>query len=458
MPALSPSMETGKIITWDKKEGDRVELGDTLAQVQTDKTTLSYDSNEEGYLARILVPEESDDLPIGSPIAIIVENKEDIAKFKDYVPEAESGSESTPKKSVESAPKKDDGAQKKSDSKEPKDEKRVDKEEHGVRAGESQQPKASSGQSQNQSQSQSQQTQKPSGKFAASPLARKIAGESNVSLDQLSGTGPNGRIIAADVREFSPSKQTTRAQGSKDSGLPSVSDYIDTPNSKIRNITAERLTHSKQNIPHYYLTVDVNVDKLLEMRTQLNTMGKGDYKLSVNDFVIKAAAIALRQVPELNSEWRGDSIRQYKNIHINVAVNTPKGLLTPIVRDADKIGLRGINSTVKEVGTRAQEGKSKLEDLEMGTFTISNLGMFGINQFSAVINPPQAGILAVGASRKAVVLDDKQGALESNPGFKVANMMNVTLSCDHRVVDGAIGAKWLQVFQDTIENPVKALL
>jgi len=239
-----------------------------------------------------------------------------------------------------------------------------------------------------------------------------------------------------------------------EAAVPSL-DYTDISNSRIRQITAERLTFSKQNIPHYYLTVDINMDKILKLRSELNE-GAKDFKLSVNDFVIKAAALALKAVPEVNSEWRGDHIRKYHNVHINVAVNTPRGLLTPIIRDTDKIGLKTINSEVKVKAGKATEGKIALEDLQNGTFTISNLGMFGISQFAAVINPPQAGILAVGTTRKTTVLVDDTD-IES-PKVKIANIMTVTLSCDHRVVDGAVGAQWLQVFKDLMENPIKFLL
>jgi len=231
--------------------------------------------------------------------------------------------------------------------------------------------------------------------------------------------------------------------------------FVDISNTRIRQITAERLTASKQKIPHYYLTVDINADKLLQLRTELNE-GAKDFKLSVNDFVIKAAALALKAVPEVNSEWRENAIRRYHNVHINIAVNTPNGLYTPVVRDADKIGLKTINSEVKTKAARANEGKATGEDLQMGTFTISNLGMFGISHFTAIINPPQSAILAVGTTKKVPVLLDEQNL--ENPKIKISNILTVTMSCDHRVIDGAKGAQWLQVFKDLLENPIKFLL
>jgi len=325
-------------------------------------------------------------------------------------------------------------------------------------------PSPTESQPQTQPQTQPATTGAPTtsagGRVIASPLAKANAAKMSIDLSQVRGTGPNGRIIAADVAEFVPAKEKPKPtqQPQQQQMPPSIADFIDIPNTNIRKVTAERLTFSKQNIPHYYLTVDINVDKLLELRTILNGISKNnEYKLSVNDFVVKAAALALRALPEVNSEWRGTHIRRYNNVHINIAVNTPKGLFTPIVRETDKLGLKAINQTIKEVAQRANEGKSTLADLQLGTFTISNLGMFGITTFSAVINPPQVAILAVGGTRKVVVVDEDPSD-KSEPKFRNANMMSVTLSCDHRVVDGAVGAQWLQVFKDLMENPIKFLL
>jgi len=299
---------------------------------------------------------------------------------------------------------------------------------------------------QQEKQHPQKQESAPAGRVFASPLARSVAAEKGIDLSTVTGTGPKGRIIKADVLEHTPRAQTAQTAGQ---------DFTDTSNSKIRQITADRLTYSKQNIPHYYLTVEIVVDKLLQLRTELNE-GAKDYKLSLNDFVIKAAALALKAVPEVNSEWRDNSIRRYHNVHINVAVNTPKGLFVPIIKDTDKIGLKAINAEVKAKAGRANEGKASGDDLQLGTFTISNLGMFGISHFTAVINPPQAAILAVGTTKKVPVIQDDKDL--ENPKIKISNVLTVTLSCDHRVVDGAVGAQWLQVFKDLLENPIKFLL
>eukprot|EP01125_Pyxidicula_operculata_P013352 TRINITY_DN4425_c0_g1_i1.p1 TRINITY_DN4425_c0_g1~~TRINITY_DN4425_c0_g1_i1.p1 ORF type:complete len:599 (+),score=148.42 TRINITY_DN4425_c0_g1_i1:85-1881(+) len=553
MPALSPTMESGKLVSWHKKEGDRVEIGDAIGDVQTDKATLTFDANEEGYIAKILIPAETENVKIETPIAIIVQNKDDIPLFKDYVPSASPSAPVAAATSSQSAPESQPTAtaapvqSTQLDSSVPfyfmpalsptmesgKIARWVKNEGDAVAVGEAiievetdkavvaaeslddyylakilvpagssavvgtpigilvsskddiekyknytltqsapaaPKPVAatpSPAQASEASKNVSEPVSTLSGKgtVAASPLARKIAAEKGVPLQNLVGTGPGGRIIRADVEEYSASATTASvaatsaaprvAATASTSAAPSFASYEDIPNSNIRKITAERLTYSKQSVPHYYLTIDINVDNLMKLRTQLSELSPG-LKLSVNDFIVKAAGLALKAVPQVNSEWRGDCIRQYKDIHINVAVNTPKGLLTPVVRDVDKIGLKSINQSVKELATRANEGKSTPSDLQPGTFTISNLGMFGISSFSAVINPPQAAILAVGAARKVAQLKEPKSVDEA-PQLVNVNMLSVTLSCDHRVVDGAVGAQWLQVFKDLLENPIKFL-
>jgi len=267
-------------------------------------------------------------------------------------------------------------------------------------------------------------------------------------LAEIQGTGPNNRIIKPDIVEL----QNTAKEKVIFSDII-TSEYTDIPNSQIRKIIASRLQESKQTIPHYYLTMELQVDKLLKLREELNQQANGGYKLSVNDFIIKASSLALRKVPEVNSSWRETVIRRFNRVHINVAVSTEQGLLTPIIRDVDTIGLTSISNQVKELAEKARKNKLSLSDSDIGTFTISNLGMFGIKQFTAVINPPQACILAVGQTEQKVIVDPKK-----QDSFSTVNVMHVTLSCDHRVVDGAIGSKWLQSFKYYIENPVNMLL
>jgi pyruvate dehydrogenase E2 component (dihydrolipoamide acetyltransferase) len=293
-----------------------------------------------------------------------------------------------------------------------------------------------------------------SGRTFASPLARKVAVEQGVPIAAVAGTGPNNRVIRADVVEYA----AKTSSGAALSAAAPVSDqYTDIPTTQIRKVIAARLTESKQTVPHYYLTVECRVDKLLRLRQELNSKSDGSYKLSVNDFIIKAAALALKKKPTCNSAWFGDYIRRYHNVDINVAVSTDDGLFTPIVHDADKKGLASIANTVKELANKAKEKKLQPHEFQGGTFTISNLGMFGVKHFAAVINPPQSCILAIGATEKRVIPNEDKETSSTQP-YTTASVLSVTLSADHRVVDGAVGADWLQSFKEYMEDPVKMLL
>lgn len=431
MPSLSPTMEDGIIASWKKQVGDKIMAGDTIAEIETDKATVAWEATEDGYLAKILQPAGAGRVKINSPVAIVVNKKGDIDAVKNYEPG--SAAPSSASSSAPSTPTSSGAAS------------------HTTAA-------ATSSSSSSASQASA------GGRVIASPYAKKLAKDKHIDLTELRGSGPNGRIIAQDVLSFTPSAVSAKAAPSAAPKAAGVSPldagyFEDLSVSNIRRITAERLTLSKQTIPHFYLTVDVEMDELIKVREELNAAGKGDYKLSVNDFVVKASALAMKRVPQVNSQWAGDFIRQYKNVDINVAVSTDAGLLTPIVRDADLIGLSQISQHIKTLSQNAKDGKSHPNDLVTGTFTISNLGMFGIDNFAAVINPPQACILAVGASKPKVVPNvAAAAAVAATQPFVVKNFMSVTLSCDHRVVDGAVGAKWLQVFKDLIENPMKLLL
>ncbi|KAH0880892.1 hypothetical protein HID58_068286 [Brassica napus] len=408
------SLNTGNIARWLKKEGDKVAPGEVLCEVETDKATVEMECMEEGYLAKIVKEEGAKEIQVGEVIAITVEEEEDIQKFKDYTP-----SSGTPPAAPEAKP-----------APSPPKEEKVEKPASA--------PEAKT----------SKPTSAPSeDRIFASPLAKKLAEDSNVPLSSIKGTGPEGRIVKADVEEFLASRgQETTAKPSKptDSKVPAL-DYV----------TASRLAFSKQTIPHYYLTVDTCVDKLMGLRSQLNSFqeASGGKRISVNDLVIKAAALALRKVPQCNSSWTDEYIRQFSNVNINVAVQTENGLYVPVVKDADKKGLSKIGEEVRFLAQKAKENSLKPEDYEGGTFTVSNLGgPFGIKQFCAVINPPQAAILAIGSAEKRVVAG-------SGPDqFNVASYMSVTLSCDHRVIDGAIGAEWLKAFKGYIETPESMLL
>ncbi|KAL5822449.1 hypothetical protein ACOSQ4_020349 [Xanthoceras sorbifolium] len=428
MPSLSPTMTEGNIARWLKKEGDKISTGEVLCEVETDKATVELECMEEGYLAKIVKEEGSKGIQVGEVIAITVEEEEDIAKFKDYSPSAsdagaaDKGSSPPP---PPPPPPKQEVAEKPVSSPEPKISK----------------PSAVSTED----------------RIFASPLARKLAEDNNVPLSSIKGTGPDGHIVKADIEDYLASRgKEAPAKTPKPKGAaPASLDYVDIPHSQIRKVTASRLLFSKQTIPHYYLSVDTCVDKLMDLRSQLNSIQEaaGGKRISVNDLVIKAAALALRKVPQCNSSWTDDYIRQYNNVNINVAVQTDNGLYVPVIRDADKKGLSAIGEEVKQLAQKARENSLKPEDYEGGTFTVSNLGgPFGIKQFCAIVNPPQSGILAVGSAEKRVVPG-------SGPEqYKFASFMSVTLSCDHRVIDGAVGAEWLKAFKGYIENPESMLL
>ncbi|MCO5593991.1 hypothetical protein L7F22_048010 [Adiantum nelumboides] len=421
MPSLSPTMTQGNIAKWRKKEGDQVAPGDVLCEIETDKATLEMEAMDEGFLAKILCGDGSKDIPVGQPIAVVVDSEEEIANFKDYKPES-GGSSPPPSKREDPPPPKEEEAPKASPAPKP-----------------TEPPKSKSEPTKSSTDD----------RVFASPLARKIAEEKNVPLTSLKGTGPNGRIVKADVEEAIASGAASAPQKSPEKPLQSL-DFTDIPNTQIRKITAQRLLSSKQTIPHYYLTVDTRVDNLLALRSKLNTVQEASSgkRISINDFVLKAAAMALRKVPECNSSWTDEYIRQYHNVNISVAVQTDVGLLVPVVQNADKKGLAAIADDVKTLADKAKRNSLKPADYEGGTFTVSNLGgPFGVKQFCAIINPPQSCILAVGTTDKRV-LSDSEG------GFTTATYMSATLSCDHRVVDGAIGARWLGAFKGYIEDPL----
>ena len=407
LPALSPTMETGNLVEWKKKEGDFVG-NEPIAVVETDKSTMDWEFTDEGYLAKILV-EPSEGLNVGDPLAIMVEEEADIAAFKDYVLEAAPATEAAPSPAAPPAPA-------------------------AAPATPSVAPGASA-------PVQSGVPTPPGSRVVASPFAKSIAASEGVTLGNVQGTGPNQRIIAADVMN-----------APRGGAQQSTASFEDIPHSNIRKVIAQRLTQSKQQIPHYYLTIDVRMDKLQAVRSGLNKEADGAYKLSVNDFVIKACGLALKKTPACNSSWTDTAIRQFNTCDINIAVNTDSGLLTPLIPNVESLGLVSINESVQDLAAKGREGKLSPTELSTGTFTISNLGGFGIDQFCAVINPPQACILAVGRAAKKLVPADNEA------GFESADIMTVTLSCDHRVVDGAVGAQWLQAFKSYMEDPLKMIL
>ncbi|CAL1288752.1 unnamed protein product [Larinioides sclopetarius] len=411
-------MEMGTIVSWEKKEGDKLNEGDLLAEIETDKATMGFETPEEGYLAKILVPAGAKDVPLGKLLCIIVSNEADIAAFKDFV---DSGEAVKPVAAKPSAPPPPSAA-----------------------------PVPSAPPVSPPQPIPSVSALSPgsgASRIFASPLARSLARDKGIDLSGVQGSGPGGRIRAQDLEGAVPSAPA---------GMPSAapSQFIDIPMTNIRQVIARRLLQSKQTIPHYYLSVDVKMDRILRLRAQLNDMLQKDgVKLSVNDFIVKAAALACKKVPEVNSSWMDTFIRQFNSVDVSVAVSTDAGLITPIIFRADAKGLSTISSDTKTLASKAREGKLRPEEFQGGTFTISNLGMFGIKNFSAVINPPQSCILAVGNTESTLIPDET-----SEKGFRAAKMMSVTLSCDHRVVDGAVGAQWLAHFKKLLEQPELMLL
>ncbi len=419
MPALSPTMSEGKIARWLKKEGEKVEPGDVLAEIETDKATMEFEAVDEGTLGRILVPEGTEGVKVGTPIAVLLEEGEDRSALEGFEPRAEAAAAAVAEEA--GAPP------------------RLEPE---VTAAVAEKPPAAGR------------------RIFATPLARRIAREAGVDLAALRGSGPHGRIVKADVERAI--EELRRAAARAPAAAPGITPppaafapspgmrYVEIPLSNMRKVIARRLTEAKQQIPHFYLTVDCRLDRLLEVRRELNArLGEG-LRISVNDFLIKAVALAIRDVPDVNVSFGGDRLYRYEDIDIAVAVATPGGLITPILRRADEKGLATIAREMKDLAARAREGKLRPEEYQGGGFTISNLGMYGIRQFEAVINPPQACILAVGMGEKRpVVVEDR---------VEIATMMTVTLSVDHRAVDGALGAEFLKAFRGYVEQPLTLLL
>jgi len=424
MPALSPTMTMGNIVAWRKKAGDEVTAGDIIAEVETDKATIEWEAQEEGVIAKTLVPDGANGIDVGSPVLVMVDDKDSVAAFEGFTAEDAGGAPAA----APAAPKEEAAAPKPAAAAAP--------------AAEEPKPKAPPA---------AAPPAAPGSRIIASPYAKKLASEAGVSIDGVGGSGPKGRIVAADV-------QNLVASGGRkppvSAGAAPTSAYTDVEASQIRKITARRLLESKQNIPHYYLTVSCRIDRLSTVRESLNATlaSTSGGKLSMNDFVVKASALALKAVPEVNSSWHGDFIRQYHSIDCSIAVQTPVGLMVPILKNADRKGLAAISNEVRDLAGRAKDGKLAPEEFTGGTFTVSNLGMFGVNQFTAIINPPQACILAVGTAEKKVVPS------ADGTNFEEGTFMNVTLSCDHRVVDGAVGAQWLKAFKGYMEDPASMLL
>jgi pyruvate dehydrogenase E2 component (dihydrolipoamide acetyltransferase) len=438
MPALSPTMEKGNLAKWLKKEGDKIKSGDVIAEIETDKATMEYEAVDDGTLAKIVVPEGTQDVAVNSLIAVLANEGEDVKA-------AASASAKAP------APKKEES--KKPDAKQ------------AAPAPETRATPAAQSQA---SPVQRDESVRPAGanRIFSSPLARRLAMESNIDLNRVQGSGPHGRVIARDIERAKSGKGLrTPSAAPAGAGLvaPAMSDaqiralyeegsYELIPHDGMRRTIAQRLTASVQTIPHFYETMDCDIGRLIAAREEINAAapknkdGKPGYKLSVNDFVIKALALALQRIPDANVSWTEAGLLKHKHSDIGVAVALPGGLITPIVRNAESKSLSTISNEMRDLAKRARDRKLKPHEYQGGTSSVSNLGMYGIKDFTAVINPPQSTILAVGTGEERAVV--------RNSKIEAATIMSVTLSCDHRAVDGALGAELIGAFKTLIENPV----
>ncbi|MCK5326411.1 MAG: pyruvate dehydrogenase complex dihydrolipoamide acetyltransferase [Woeseiaceae bacterium] len=411
LPSLAADFESGLIEQWHKKVGDKIDVGDVIADVSTDKAVVELEAEDEGTLGRILVPAGTDDVAVGTPIAILLLDGETATALEGFA----SGKENS----------------------------------EAPASGEAQPEMVRYEQSQPAEAGPADQD-----RVLASPVAVRIANQLGISLDTIEGSGPGGRVVLGDVeaaagdKDLAPPPQPASAKRAVE--LPPPGTYTEESIDKVRRVIAQRLGQAKRDIPHFYLTIDCELDSLLNARQRLNESSAEAEKLSINDFIIQACAIALRDVPGANAGWTDSAILKFNEINIAVAVATERGLITPVIREADRKDLRTISSEIKALAERAQQGKLKPDEYKGGGFTVSNLGMYGIREFAAIINPPQSCILAVGAAeRRAVVKDDE---------LVVATMMTCTLSVDHRAVDGALGAEFLKALKSIIEEPDERLV
>ncbi|PCI88460.1 MAG: pyruvate dehydrogenase complex dihydrolipoamide acetyltransferase [Hyphomicrobiales bacterium] len=425
MPALSPTMESGKLSAWLVKEGDTVVSGDVMCEIETDKATMEVECVDEGVIGKILVEAGTEDVLVNAAIAILLEEGEDASALDGYTPPAIAGGVPAPAAVEEAAAPAVET---------PK--------AAPVAAAAPAIPKAAS----------------KSAHFS-SPLARRVAGLEGIDISLVTGTGPNGRIIKRDVLDAvkngvaSPKTAAGFTSTSVDAvavkALYAADSYEEVAADGMRKVIAARMTETARDVPHIFLTIDCEIDALLSARKGLNA--SGDVKISVNDFVIKAAAMALMKVPEANASWTGDSILMHKHADISMAVAIEGGLITPIVTNADLKGLAELSVNTKDLATRARDRKLQPSEYQGGTFSISNMGMMGIKQFTSIINSPQGAILSIGSGEKRVVVGD-------NGEFVAKTMMTVTIACDHRVIDGSVGASFLAAFKGFIEQPVSMLL
>ncbi len=425
MPALSPTMTEGTLSRWLKKEGENVRAGDVIAEIETDKATMEVEAVDEGVLGKILVADGTEGVKVNAPIAILVTEGEAVPAAATPAPAPKP---TAPKAEAAPAPKQE------------------------AKPAEAPKPAPPSGNGHDTA----------GDRIFASPLARRMAKQAGIDLATLKGSGPNGRIVRADIdatqQKPAPAAPTPAAQPAAAPiarpSAPITAPHQLVPHSNIRKVIARRLTEAKSTIPHFYVSMDVEIDAMIKLLNELNAKspkeGDGAYLITINDLVIKASAATLRRVPTVNAAWTDEGMVLFDDVDISVAVAIPDGLITPIIRKADQKGLATISREMKDLAGRARTGKLKPEEFQGGGFSISNMGMFGVSEFAAIINPPQSAILAVAAGQKRPVV--------KNDSLAIATVMTVTLSVDHRVVDGALGARWLREFKRIVEDPLSLLL
>ena len=478
LPKLSPTMEEGVLVRWTKKEGDKVSPGDLIAEVETDKANMDFNVEDEGVLLKFLV-KEGDTVKLGAPVAIIGKAGEDTSALEaqakgggggDKAPaKTEEKKEDAPKKEAKSDDKK---PAKKND--EPIDDKKSDETQPAAKADAKAAPSKAPVADAKKTQTATGDSKPSAGKILASPLAKSLAIDLGIDLRTVEGSGPGGRIVERDVKaaaeggtkarpaaeaheedppeeahdEAPPEKKETAiaVRNPRQMVPDSDADFEDIPASNMRKRIAARLTEAKRDVPHFYLMRKLDAAPLLAFRQRLNDLLGDRGKVSVNDLIIKGVALALRRVPECNASWAGESIHRFNRVHVGVAVAIEDGLVTPVIRDADQKGIGAIAAEVRDLAERAKTKKLKGHEITGSTFTVSNLGMMGIERFTAIINPPEAGILAVGGTVDEPVID-------KNGQIVAGKRLTVTMSCDHRVIDGALGARWLQAFAELFEKP-----
>jgi pyruvate dehydrogenase E2 component (dihydrolipoamide acetyltransferase) len=463
MPALSPTMEKGNLAKWLKKEGDAVKTGDVIAEIETDKATMEYEAIEDGTLAKIVVPEGTNDVPVNQLIAVLAEEGEDVKAAAAGAKATSAGAPSSPP-----SPARGEGAAQQA---------AVPATAPAAPAKEAkappppQAPAAPSLQRAEGRGEGSRANGHGTNRIFSSPLARRLAKEAGIDIGRIEGSGPHGRVIARDVAKATEGgglrAPAAAAPGAAPAIAPSMSDqqiralyedgsYEVVPHDGMRRTIAQRLTAAAQSMPVFYLTVDCDIGKLMQAREEINASapqgkdGKPAFKLSVNDFVIKALAIALQKVPDCNVSWTEGGMLKHKHSDVGVAVAMPNGLITPIIRNAETKSLSAISNEMRDLATRARDRKLKPHEYQGGATSVSNLGMYGIKDFTAVINPPQSTILAVGTGEERAVVRDGR--------IVAAHIMSVTLACDHRAIDGALGAVLISAFKALIENPVMMLV